>query len=233
MCHKHHYDWEMGDEGAGSLKPEGRSVCIMLLCLPRCSPEDISSNKISCNIFLCSFVFFEIKLLRDAWLLLFQKWNALMTLNRWQHFLISARCTPEGFTEGNWSKQSGRQICSSSCEGWVGEQTKHELCYKVRTLIKIIDGYRFIDCNRCTTPVQDVSKRIIPHHYTGRQVNSTETHTAVELKSEIWYLRGPGTYWPTHGRLRIIPGWRVHPGEAGCFSDQADSSALYPMEQVL
>lgn len=180
MCHKHHCDWEMGDEGAGSLKPEGRSVCIMLLCLPRCSPEDISSNKISCNIFLCSFVIFEIKLLGDAWLLLFQKWNALMTLNRWQHFLISARCTPEGFTEGNWSKQSGRQICSSSCEGWMGEQTKHELCYKVRTLIKIIDGYRFIDCNRCTTLVQDVSKRIIPHHYTGRQVNSTETHTAVE-----------------------------------------------------
>lgn len=133
-----------------------------------------------------------------------------------------------------WSKQSGRRVYSSSCgEGWVGEQTKHELCYKLRTLIKVIDGYWFIDCNRCTTLVQDVSKRIIPHHYTGRQVSSTETHTAVELKSEIWYLQGPGTYWPTHGRLHVIPGCRVHPGEAGCFSDQADSSALYPIEQVL
>ena len=132
-----------------------------------------------------------------------------------------------------WSKQSG--LLSLFTKSWqgVGEQTKHKLCYKLWTLIKIIDGYQFIDCNRCTTLVQDVSKRIIPHHYTGRQVSSTETHTAVELKSEIWYLREPGTYWPTPGRLRVIPGWRVHPGEAGCFSDQADSSALYPIEPVL
>ena len=180
------------------------------------------------------FIFFLNKASWSCLVITVSKWNALMTLHRWQHFLISAHCTPEGFTEGNRSTQSGRRVFSSSCgEGWVGEQTKHELCYKLRTLIKIIDGYQFIDCNRCTTPVQDVSKRVIPHHYTGRQVSSTETHTAVELKSEIWYLRGPGTYWPTHGRSRIIPGWCVHPGEAGCFSDQADSSALYPMEQML
>lgn len=123
-----------------------------------------------------------------------------------------------------WSKQSGRRVYSSSCgEGWVGEQTKHELCYKLRTLIKIIDGYWFIDCNRCTTLVQDVSKRIIPHHYTGRQVSSTETHTAVELVGNMiptgtrhllansWpitcYPRLPCS--PRRGWVLFWPGWLI------------------------
>lgn len=81
-----------------------------------------------------------------------------------------------------------------------------------RFRIIIIYQYRFINCNKCPTLIQDVSEKIFPGHCIRRQVNSSQT------------LKGVKSW-------NMVPPWSGHlpamSGPMGLYPELADESTVY------